>query len=45
MQREELAIIVKQTALSAEFLSEIGRITAHFAILEYELAELIHSLL
>jgi len=37
--------IQKGTALSDDFLAEIGRITAHFALLERDLIELVHTLL
>jgi hypothetical protein len=45
MHRNQVAVITKQTALSSEFLVEIGRITVHFAILERDLTELTHMLL
>jgi len=45
MRREEIAVLSKQTAVSSEFLAEIGRITVHFAILERDLTELTHGLL
>jgi len=45
MHREEIAVLCKHTALSNEFLVEIGRITANFALLERELIELAHFLL
>ena len=38
-------ISTKVTALSGESLLEIGRITVHFSILEWELVNLIHRLL
>ena len=45
MDRTEIAILSKQTALSTDFLAEIGRITAHFALLERDLMDLTHRLL
>jgi len=45
MTDDELKIITKLTAVPDEFLAEIGRVTAHFALLEYDLIELTHQLL
>lgn len=41
----EIKALHKCTALSSEFLSEIGRITAHFALLERDMVALTHTLL
>ncbi|MDF3847555.1 hypothetical protein [Achromobacter denitrificans] len=45
MTRDEIKALHKSTAVSADFLAEIGRITAHFALLERDLIMLVHSLL
>lgn len=45
MTDDELKILSKHTAVSDEFLCEIGRITAHFALLERDLINLTHQLL
>lgn len=45
MTDDEIKAIHKCTALSDDFLTEIGRITAHFALLERDLTDLIHLLL
>lgn len=36
---------LKTTAIGPEFLLEIGRITVHFSLLEWELIDLVHRLL
>lgn len=38
-------VLSKSTAVADEFLVEIGRITAHFALLERDLIELTHKLM
>jgi hypothetical protein len=45
MDEDTVKILTKCTAVSDEFLVEIGRITAHFALLERDLIELNHILL
>jgi len=45
MTNDEIKIILKHTAVPDNFLAEIGRVTAHFALLEYDLIELTHQLL
>ena len=45
MDHDEIKAMVKVTALSNDFLAEIGRITVHFALLERALVHLTHVLL
>lgn len=45
MTNEEIKVLHKCTALSRDFLVEIGRITTHFALLERDFIALIHTLL
>ncbi len=45
MTDDEIKAIHKMTALSEDFLAELGRITAHFALLENDLIALTHRLL
>ena len=45
MTEDEHKILNKITAVSDDFLAEIGRITAHFALLERDMIELVHNLL
>ena len=42
---DDIKAMVKATALGDESLSEIGRITVHFALLEWTLIDVIHRLL
>lgn len=45
MTEDHVKVLHKSTALSAELLAEIGRITVLFAILEHDLKNLVHWLL
>ena len=45
MTPDQMKAIHKLSALSDEFLAEIGRVTAHFALLEKEMTLLVHRLL
>lgn len=45
MTNDDIKAIHKCTALSDDFLAEIGRITAHFALLEKDFISLAHTLL
>lgn len=45
MTEDRVKVLHKSTALSDELLTEIGRITVLFAILEHDLRELVHWLL
>lgn len=41
----DIRSVVHRTTLGPEYLAEIGRITVHFALLEWELIQLVHLLL